>query len=223
MLSTRPAIRIVPRDQDRTGDILDLSLARDRDATVDIVDVSKSGHDRRVHGVRDAGSLFVDDETSHHSNGPRIAGGADVGRLVAGEALTAVVVGGGKTRRRVPVQLVAGAYEDVVVLDVRIHQERPVLVTGSCSSVRGIPRVVEVGGRVRVVRILGVERDAERHLLDVAEVLGFLRRVLRLGENGEEDGSENRDDRDDNEKLDQGKCTLTYGHSPLLGRMRPSD
>ena len=58
-----------------------------------------------------------------------------------------------------------------------------------------------------------IDQAREADLLDVGEALGLLRGGLGLGEDGEEDGGEDRDDRDHDEELDEGEGFDFHGFS----------
>ncbi len=59
-----------------------------------------------------------------------------------------------------------------------------------------------------VVEVAHVHDHSEGGLLNVRHRTRLLRRGLGLGEDGEQNGGENRDDRDNDEELDKGEAPI---------------
>ena len=71
-----------------------------------------------------------------------------------------------------------------------------------------------------IVVVVAVHDRREAELLQVAQIDSLLRSKLRLGEDWEQDGCENSDDRDDDQKLNEGKCFLHEGFRKRQHSMR---
>ncbi len=131
--------------------------------------------------------------------------------LSGSRSLALVVVGGEPAVGGDPLELVARAHEELSVLCVGLQSPRPVGVTG--GLVDSVGQII--ADRIDVVGIVDVELKGGADLLDVRQVLGLLGRVLSLGEDREKNGGEDRNDRDDHQKFDEGEC-LFHGWGPIV-------
>src|SRR6185503_7834070 len=120
--------------------------------------------------------------------------GHHLGPIVTGEDVARKLAS-----RRVPMEL--------SILYVRLEQFHPRWKQVKIVDVRKNRTVVIVGC---------VHMRGRRHLLDVAQSSSRLCRFLGLGKYGEQNGGENRDNRDDDEKLDERKGSF---HNGYLGSM----
>jgi hypothetical protein len=78
--------------------------------------------------------------------------------------------------------------------------------------------VDRAGQRENVIDVSAVHEHPETNLLDVAQALGLLRGGLSLGEDGEQDGGKDRDDRDNDEKFNKSKCAIASLRRSPVGR-----
>jgi len=88
-----------------------------------------------------------------------------------------------------------------LLLDVRREVEHPVPATVADGA--AIPDAAV--GRQGVIVVGGVHHARQADLLEVADVARLLGRLLGLGKHGEEDGSQDGDDRNHHQKFDESK------------------
>ncbi len=182
-------------DEDGSGRIVH-HAATDRVGGVGGASLSR--HQKAVGGVAESGSLVILNRR-------------DLAGLTGRDARASVVaneVGGGKS-----LVLVAGADEDLQVLDVRLEGPRPVDVTVGATVIVD----VVVGLRIHVVRVVQVHLDRRSDLLDVAQVLSLLGGRLGLSKDREEDSGQNRDDGDHDQQFNEGECFFHEGFIPAEG------
>ena len=103
---------------------------------------------------------------------------------------------------------VTRADEELSVLHVGGSHAGPMNVAGVGAAESWVEGSVEVSRRIGVVVVGSVDGEAKADLLDIAEVGRLLGGRLGLGEYGEKDSSKNGDDRNNDQKLNQGKGFL---------------
>jgi hypothetical protein len=97
----------------------------------------------------------------------------------------------------------------VSVLDVGVNH------LGPANPVSLLSVAMVLKHRQRIVVVGGVHHDAEADVLGVGEAGDLLSRSLGLGEHREQDGGQDRDDRDDDEEFDKRKCSISHIFSTL--------
>jgi len=120
---------------------------------------------------------------------------------------------------------ISGALEHSAVFAVRLNDfmKQRHGVDPACKLRELVPnfrgKLVTCVERMRkqIIVIVHVQGDSAPDLLEIAQASGLLCFRFRLGEHGKEERSENRDDRDDYQKLDEGEAPshyLSLRHNP---------
>ena len=170
-----------------------------------------AGFGRKLDGGFGDGLAFGEDDIVLG----RFAG--DLGEEALGEPVGAAVgfpisVGAEDVDAGVGASIVEGRAEDVLVLQVGKEKNFNALVAGLAG---GGDAVVGVKDRHHIIVIAKIELDANANLAGVGNAGRLLRRFLCLGENGEQNRGENRNDGDDDEQFDEGEASSqrSVGHN----------
>ena len=101
------------------------------------------------------------------------------------------------------------------------HKLETIMTADQLIVLDGDGRIAQLGTHAELVDeplivVLRVHHVRQADLLEVAQTAGLARLLACAGEYREEDGCQNRDDRDYNEELNERETTVAYRHELVL-------